>query len=179
MILYIHGFRSTDLAPKARELKQYFGEKIALAAFAQEPDQAIKDLEQQIESGNVKGIIGSSLGGFYAIYLAEKYHLRAVLINPSTRPYETTLRYLGDNTRDDGEHFIWSRDDMEALQKYAIVDPSHGHYMLMLKKGDTVLDYRVAEKYLSAEKRVIETGGNHAFENIADHLESMEKFLIK
>lgn len=165
------------MAPKARKLKQYFAERITLAAFAQEPSQAIEDLEYQIESLGVNGIIGSSLGGFYAIYLAEKYRLRAVLINPSIHPYETTLRYLGDNTRDNGEHFLWRRDDLKALKKYAIPHPSHGRYMLMLKRGDTVLDHRVAEKYLPAEKLVIEAGGNHAFENIEEYMKSIEIFL--
>jgi predicted esterase YcpF (UPF0227 family) len=178
MILYVHGFRSTDKAPKAQILQQHFDKRITLATFSQEPNKAISDLEKQIESLRVDGIIGSSLGGFYAIYLAEKYRLRTVLINPSTRPYETTFRYLGTNTRDDGTSFIWRRKEIDALRHYAVENPSEGTYMLMLKEGDAVLDYRVAQAYLSAEQLVIESGGSHAFENIEDHLESMERFLI-
>ena len=38
-------------------------------------------------------LIGSSLGGFYATFLAEKYGARAVVINPAIRPYDDLRPY--------------------------------------------------------------------------------------
>ena len=39
--------------------------------------------------------VGSSLGGFYATWLAERYDAKAVMINPSVRPFTDLERYLG------------------------------------------------------------------------------------
>ena len=40
-------------------------------------------------------LIGSSLGGFYATHLAERFGVRAVLINPAIRPYEDLQPFAG------------------------------------------------------------------------------------
>jgi predicted esterase YcpF (UPF0227 family) len=176
MIVYIHGFRSTGQGPKARTIKAYFGDEVLAADFPQEPDRAIATLSRLIETEDIHGLIGSSLGGFYTIWLAERYDLPAVLINPSIRPFETTERYLGHNTRDNGETFVWRREDMEALRRYRIEQP-RAHYMLMLKQGDSVLDYRIARDYLPDAVTVIEAGGDHAFNDIGAHLGAVERFL--
>jgi predicted esterase YcpF (UPF0227 family) len=34
-------------------------------------------------------LVGSSLGGFYSLYLSNKYNLKAILINPSITPHRT------------------------------------------------------------------------------------------
>src|SRR5207237_568250 len=39
--------------------------------------------------------VGSSLGGFYATHLAERYGAKAALINPTTRPFDDLKPYLG------------------------------------------------------------------------------------
>ena len=51
------------------------------------PELAIRQVEtwlkEQYKVGHKVGLIGSSLGGYYATWLAEKYDLKAVLIKPS------------------------------------------------------------------------------------------------
>lgn len=50
-------------------------------------------------------LIGSSLGGFYSIYLAQKYNLKAILINPSIESHKTLKTYVGEHTNFDGSKY--------------------------------------------------------------------------
>ncbi|MCG3720375.1 esterase, partial [Aliarcobacter butzleri] len=86
MIIYIHGFASCGFGSKAQKFKEYFEEEIITISLPTIPNLAIDTLEQIIEFSLNKDenvyLIGSSLGGFYSLYLANKYDLKAVLINP-------------------------------------------------------------------------------------------------
>jgi len=178
MILYIHGFRSTENSAKAVQLKAYYGEKIHIASFSHVPEQAIERLEGIINEYEITGIIASSLGGFYATYLSEKYHLKAVLINPSTRPYETLERYLGENKTHDGVPFVWRREYLTQLRRYAVPAPTGSRYAVFLKEGDEILDYRVAVAYYQGAECMIEKDGSHRFEDFERHLKRVDAFLF-
>ena len=98
MIIVIHGFGSAGRGGKAMFFREYFKSRGALClapSLSYVPELAIDTLEQLIEScGEDVTLIGSSLGGYYAIYLAEKYGLKAVLINPAVDSSETLKRVL-------------------------------------------------------------------------------------
>jgi len=178
VLLYIHGFRSTVRSPKAQQLKNHFGDAIWLADHPWEPDAAIAYLDETIRTHSITGLLASSLGGFYATYLAEHFGLPTVLINPSVRPYITTRAYLGTNTTDDGIDFEWEERHLAALKTYAVHSPSVAQYYLFLQAGDTVLDYRVARAHYRGSKLCLEEGGNHGFDGLERHFRAMEDFLI-
>lgn len=177
MILYIHGFRTTPQSHKADLLKKHFKDSILIADFRISPDEAIEDLEALIQNHPITGIIASSLGGFYASYLSEQYSLKSVLINPSIAPYETTRRYLGENTREDGSAFIWNELDIDALRSYAVKTPKRENYFIFLQMGDEVLDYTVAKNHYDEAKMIIEEGGNHRFEKFERYFDQVSAFL--
>ncbi len=88
-ILYIHGFNSSPLSAKARQLQavmQHLGliDRLRLPALHHHPRQAIEQLEGCIAELDAPLLVGSSLGGYYATYLAERHGLKALLINPWT-----------------------------------------------------------------------------------------------
>ena len=176
MILYIHGFRSTENSAKAVQLKAYYKKEITIASFSYVPDQAIAALEQIIEKHEIHGLIASSLGGFYATYLSEKYDIKTVLINPSTRPYETLERYLGENETHDGVLFDWKRIYLEQLKQFAITKPRAKNYEVFLKAGDEILDCRVAAGYYRGAQIFIDEGGTHRFDDFEQHLEKVDQF---
>ena len=68
-------------------------------------------------------LIGSSLGGFYSLYLANKYDLKAVLINPAVNPAGSLDRYEGvdfvtnyyDNSR-----FEFNQNHIKSLKNYEV-----------------------------------------------------------
>ena len=134
MLLYIHGFRTTPNSHKAHLLQSQYYDNIIISDHSFIPSVAIKDLETIIESKSITGIIASSLGGYYATYLAEKYNLKTVLINPSIHPFETTHKYLGINTKDNGERFIWEAKHLVELEKLYVEHLKIENYFLFLQK---------------------------------------------
>jgi uncharacterized protein len=104
-LVYLHGFRSSSQGVKATELRRY----LAALPPATRPSLYVPDLphrpaaaiamvaariEREIPLAAVT-FIGSSLGGYYATWLAEHYGSHAVLINPAVRPYDDLRPFLG------------------------------------------------------------------------------------
>jgi predicted esterase YcpF (UPF0227 family) len=125
--------------------------------------------------------MASSLGGFYAIYLSNKYNLKTVLINPSINPYRTTKLYLGKNITQDGIKFNWKNKHLKQLSKYKVklTELKQEKFYVLLQKGDSVLDYKVAKKYFSKAKVTLEKGGSHRFENLKRQLRNVSSFINK
>ena len=90
MHIYIHGFASSGNATKGNILKDYYAgrETVITPDFPDEPFEAVKLLERLlIESTEPVTLWGSSLGGFYAMYLTSILDIKSVLINPAIRPH--------------------------------------------------------------------------------------------
>jgi predicted esterase YcpF (UPF0227 family) len=83
-------------------------------------------------------LIGSSLGGYYATWLAERSGCRAVLLNPAIRPQHDLARYLGVHTvYGSGEQIEFRREylaELEAIDTPEITRPER--YFLLAATGD-------------------------------------------
>ena len=127
-------------------------------------------------------LIGSSLGGFYALYLAEKYALKAVLINPAIDSSRTLKRVLslGSTAKNyyDNTYFDWTPEHVAMLLDYKIKEAQKGEYLLLLQTGDDVLDYKDALAKLPHAKSIVEEGGTHPFDGIERHFENIRDFLV-
>jgi len=176
-ILYLHGFGSCGEGNKSTELKKYFGTNNILSPnLPPSPTVALSEIEVLLQSENIELIIGSSLGGFYATHLAEKYHLKAVLLNPSTQPWETLSSHVGFQKRFcDDEIFEFKLVYLEALKTLEKI-PQKGTYLVLLQSDDEVLDYTKAQSLYNKHKIIVEYGGNHRFENINEYMSMIEKF---
>lgn len=179
MILFIHGFASCGLGQKSRQLIAHFGEQRVMAPdlpFA--PREAIAFLQDIIATQQVDLLVGSSLGGFYATWLNGRRPIPSVLINPAVRPWELLTDHLGTQTRwCDGERFEFTRahaTQLQALHRSALT--LHERYLVLLQTGDDVLDYRQAADYYAGQHVMVEQGGNHRFENLADYLPVIDTF---
>lgn len=181
MIIYIHGFSGSGEGSKARAFRKYFknkGDSFIAPSLSYIPDLAIKTLEELINSynGDVE-LIGSSLGGFYTLYLADKYKLKAVLINPSIYPFITLNKLLGNAPSFyDDSSFTWMESHLEMLKKYEIREQSQSDLMLLVQKGDEVLNYKEAVDKLSDAKIIAEEDGSHGFEGIDRHFAEVRMF---
>jgi len=179
-ILYLHGFASCGEGNKSSLLKAHFGADNVIAPdLPPSPIDAIDTIEKILGSSKINILIGSSLGGYYATVLAEKYRMKAMLLNPSTQPWETLSTYAGWQKRFcDEEVFEFKSVYLEQL-KMLQTDPDKGTYLLLLQSGDEVLDYTKAQSLYNKHKVIVEYGGNHRFENLDEYISMIEKFINK
>lgn len=179
MILFIHGFASCGLGRKSRLLIERYGRDQVLTPdlpFA--PAEAAHFLHQQLERHPVDLLVGSSLGGYYATWLNASHAIPAVLINPAVRPWGLLARHLGPQTRwCDGRPFEVTRAHGEQLRTlYRPALRPDERYLVLLQSGDEILDYRAAADYYRDQQVIVERGGNHRFENLADYLPAIDSF---
>lgn len=126
------------------------------------------------------GLIGSSLGGFYATCLAEQFNLPAVLINPAVGPFDTWSSYLGDhrNYHIDYVHKV-TQDYIGELHELDCKALKYPHnFRVMLQTDDETLDYRLAAEKFSKAELVIRQGGNHSYVGYAEELPAIESFFL-
>lgn len=187
MILYIHGFGSSGKGAKALKLREYYHKQTFLApTLSHIPYLAIETLQEIIEYALHKGeevsLIGSSLGGFMAIYLSHRYNLKAVLINPSTKPTQTLNKALGlTHHYYDLSQFEWNNQHLKMLERYTIKKIDASNFLLLVQKGDETIDYQEAVKLfkdsgIDPSQMIIQEGGTHAFENIESKFRSIDHF---
>ena len=187
MIIYLHGFRSAPASIKAQALKARMVERGLADRFWCEqlpvsPRAAIALAEAAIARARAAGltptVVGSSLGGYYATWLAERHDLQAALVNPAVVAPLELGAYVGmqDNMYT-GERFEFTRghiDELRALEVPAVSRPQR--YWLLVETGDEVLDYRHAvDKYAGARQTVLE-GGDHGFSRWGDYLDAVIAF---
>ncbi len=182
MIIYIHGFGSSGFAGKATLFKEHFGENLISPSLSYVPKLAINTLKQLIEillnKDEEVSLIGSSLGGYYSIYLANKYDLKAVLINPAITPYKTLDKVGYAKNYFDDSTFEVKKEHLEFLEEIEVNNiKNEKNFMLLLQKGDELLDYNDALKKLPNSNISLENGGNHSFENIQRYFMNINDFI--
>lgn len=182
MVIYIHGFGSSGVSSKAKILKKNlkaFGDVLA-PSLSHIPDLAIDTLEQLIISYKKKEdvyLIGTSLGGFYAIYLANKFNIPAILINPAVSPTDTLEKHLPESINYyDNSKFEWNQSYIDQLKQYEVKNIKSDLYMLLVQRGDKVLDYKQAVKLFSYSQKIVEDGGSHRFDGIEKHISNINSF---
>ena len=189
MILYLHGFRSAPASHKAQALAarmQQLGlsDQFWCEQLPPDPDAAIQLVDAQIRAclaahpDRPPTLVGSSLGGYYATWLAERHDLNAVLVNPSVVAALSLHPWLGPQTNlYTGETFVLTESHLDALR--ALEVPHLGRperYWLLVETGDEVLDYRDAvERYAGARQTVL-PDGDHGFSRWHDYLDAVLAF---
>ena len=200
-ILYLHGFNSSPLSEKAELTRLYLAEHYPEVTFhcpqiANNPKAAITQLERLIVEQNLMKeffspapvnsdeeekiswhFIGSSLGGYFATYLSEKYKAPATLINPAVKPYELLTDYLGEQVNPyTQEVYQVTADyinDLQALEQNVL---TKNNYLLMVQTGDEVLDYQQAVTKYQQAKIIQQQGGDHSFVDYEKMLPTIVNF---
>lgn len=185
MIIYLHGFRSSPASRKATLLRQAMAARGRAAeylcpALPASPRGAIEAVLDAAGGGLTPdtALIGSSLGGYYATHLAERYGCRAALLNPAIRPQDDLRQHLGVQPVYFSEAAIDFRAEylaeLEALDTPAITRPQR--YYLLAASGDAVIDYRaMLRKYAAVHTRVID-GSDHEISDFAAYMDEVLRF---
>lgn len=179
MIIYLHGFRSSPRSFKARLLAAALdargqAQRWHCPQLPVSPRESIALVERLMAGSEPQAVtlIGSSLGGYYATWLAERHGCRAALLNPATEPAEDLDRYLGEQALwHGGGSIIVEPHHLSELRDYAVAGITRPErYYLLATTGDEVLDYRrMLDKYRGVETTLIE-GGDHGISDFAAHL---------
>lgn len=185
MFLYLHGLNSSPASMKARQLADFLaargrGEELTCPALPHHPAEAMALAEGLIAGIDAARLtlVGSSLGGFYATWLAERHGCRAVLVNPAVRAHTGLEIYLGPQKNlYTGEQWELTRDHLAHCARFAVDRPTRmERYFLMVTTGDEVLDYRAAEeRFAGARQRVVQ-GSDHGFAEFAHYLDEVLAF---
>lgn len=185
MILYLHGFRSSPQSFKARLIGarlQTLGRNRGYRCpqLPASPRQAIA-CAQRIATQQPTDeltLIGSSLGGYYATWLAELLGCRAVLLNPAIRPARDLERHVGvatayhsDETFEFKPEYI---DELQSLQVKKITRPER--YFLLAATGDEVLDWREMVAHYPGARQLVIEGSDHGIADFERYLDSVLAF---
>jgi predicted esterase YcpF (UPF0227 family) len=184
VIVYLHGFNSAPSSHKARTMAGYLqqrglGEKFVCPALPHLPAEAIALIEALpvMRDPRDATFVGSSLGGFYATWLAEKYACRAILIQPAVFPHVGLEKYLGrQKNLYTGAEYDLTPAHLQGWRGLYVdkVDPER--YLLLLETVDEVLDYREAVRKYEGARMVIREGGDHMLQSFPEHLQRILAF---
>ena len=180
MIIYLHGFRSSPQSFKARLLGERMralgmGDQYACPQLSERPATAVEDalaLARTVTPARLT-LIGSSLGGFYATWLAEALGCRAVMLNPAMRAHEKLARHVGTQTayHDASTSFEFREeylDELRTMHVDSITRPER--YFVLAATGDELLDWReMIAAFPGARQKVIQ-GSDHGMGDFPDYM---------
>ncbi len=186
-LLYLHGFRSSPQSKKAQTMATLVAQHSSRTVWwcpqlPPSPREAMALLMQGTVSWprDAMAVVGSSLGGFYATWLAQHTGCLAVLLNPAVDPARDLAKHIGEHTQwhNPEETFFFRTefvDELRVLQAGPLTHPER--YLAILAKGDEVLDWHEMHgRYAGAHIKLLE-GSDHALSDFDDHTEEILRFL--
>ncbi len=188
-LVYLHGFRSSPNSSKAKLTGAAVQAKIEDGAALQwfcpqlspSPQGAINLVLNHLQNAKPANvaIIGSSLGGFYANWLAEYLGCKAVVLNPAVYAARELAPYVGQLTQyDSNEPFDFKAeyiDELKALQITQITMPER--YFLMAAKGDELLDWHEMVDFYASAPQLVLDGSDHGLSEYSLYLPQVLDFV--
>lgn len=182
-LVYLHGFRSSPASFKARILADRLRsigrrDDFHCPQLPPSPAAAIRLVEQIVRPMRKDVLVGSSLGGFYATWLAQRHGCRTVLLNPAVNPARDLRAHTGEQKAyHSDERFFFDPayvGELEALEAGPISEPSR--WLLIAARGDELLDWReMCARYPGARQIVLE-GGDHGLSDFPDLVDEVLAF---
>lgn len=184
VLMYLHGFRSTPASKKGRIMKEAFAERLIYRApdLNVGPAQVQVILKEAVKTIDPQELclVGSSLGGFYATWLAEKIGCHAILLNPATEPWCVINDYLGVQTISNTDRTIDVKPEFADEARSMLCEHIHPErYLVFLSTADEVLDWRKAQNKYSQCRTILLPGNTHEIDHFEQCLPEIEKFLAK
>jgi len=182
-LVYLHGFRSSPMSFKARLLAARLAEMGLASRFLcpqlpPSPAAAVALVLREIAPQPADTLVGSSLGGYYATWLAERCGCRAVLLNPAVAPARDLAGRVGvQRMFHSDDEFVFDASCLAELASLEVAVPSDPQrYLLVAAKGDELLDWRdMVAKYPGVATVLLE-GGDHGLSDFAGLLDRVLAF---
>lgn len=187
-LLYIHGFLSSPLSSKAQQVKHWLAKSHQnihyhcplLTPYPNDCGETLSHLLTILEKPI--GVIGSSMGGFWATWLVENFGVKAVLINPLVEALDLIPKYLNRtlNNYHLAQSYRLNQNHLQQFKNYIVAKPEKlENYWILLQTGDEVLDYHLAVAKYQGCRQTVEQGGDHTFQHFEHHLDATIRFLFE
>ena len=185
-IIYLHGFNSSAESKKSKILDSYLEKEklinLESPNLNNSPKKAIFQIEKIIrESSSRVCLVGSSLGGLYATFVADKYNLKSVTINPVVANHISGMRDLVGSHKNfhSGEEYEFRLKDYFDLQKLGLekLKKPLNHFCL-IKMSDEVLDHNVTFAFFSKSYVLSEKGGNHSYDDFFEKIPFILDYML-
>ncbi|WP_293779457.1 YqiA/YcfP family alpha/beta fold hydrolase [uncultured Oxalicibacterium sp.] len=185
MILYLHGFRSSPQSFKTSLLAQRMAalgraDEYVCPQLPPSPREAIllaQEIAQKCDPATLT-LIGSSLGGYYATWLAERLGCRAVMLNPAVHAARDLASQVGVKTQyHSNEPFEFKASYIDELQKLAVAQITRPErYFLIAATGDELLDWHEMVALFAGAKQHIIQGSDHGISDFAEYADEVLAF---
>lgn len=185
--IYIHGFNSAGFGEKVNKLKEAFGDENVISLnLPYDPEKAIKLLSYLVEKLKDDNLylFGTSLGGFYAMYLAIKYGVPAILINPAINPYKSLKDEVGKqiNYKTD-EEYEFTKEHLEFLRKIQPskeeIERAKNNIFIYLDEEDELLDSKGTAEFFKGFYVKMYPSGDHRFRHMDELIDDFKKNILK
>ncbi|NRA60752.1 MAG: esterase YqiA [Psychrobium sp.] len=188
ILIYLHGFNSSPQSIKAQQVAEFVKQhardiELVMPQLQNSPMAAWQQIAQMADTyqGQTVGVVGSSLGGFFATLLANKLGVKAVLINPAVRPHRLIDLLLGEQYNSyTNEHYIVTTAHEEELSLLDIKSLEQAaDFWVLLQQADETLNYRDALAFYHGARITLEPLGDHSFEGFNRYLSALVEFLFE
>lgn len=191
-LLYLHGFRSSPQSAKARLCAERVGtHHPGVTWWCPQLPPSPAEAAELILNGTATwpregmAVIGSSLGGFYARWLALQTGCRSVLLNPAVHPARDLAQYIGEHEawHDPQQRFFFLPayvDELRTLEadiERLAHPPGLDRQMAIVAQGDEVLDWREMQAFCAGGTLQLLAGSDHALSEFDQHIGSVFQFL--
>ena len=184
-VIYFHGFASSSDSTKAKIINKYISKNhrkvtVHTPDLSNNFEEAIYQIETLIKKSDGEiAFMGSSLGGYYALYFSQKLQTKAILINPAIPPLDGFDIYLGENKNySTGKKFILTKNDIKFIRSISHKKfKNHDNTLVLLESGDETLNYSKSISYFKGSSIDIVMGGDHSYSSINDKLIKITNFL--
>jgi len=177
MLIYCHGFGSSGQATKAQILRANFPADTVLSPdLPLEPAAAISTISENMDKAGSNSkllLVGSSLGGFYALHLHQQTGVPAILLNPTVDPIgDSGRRKQLENNFDEDDLAAWCNEYTEQIRGlyHTAAAVNARNLFVFLNRDDEVLDYRKAGRFFRVNNCnvTIADQGGHRFEKFEE-----------
>jgi len=186
-LLYLHGFRSSPRSTKAVKMAAVVQARHPAVHWwcpqlPPSPRQAMAMLMAGIAGWPQASmaVVGSSLGGFYATWIAARTGCPAVLLNPAVQPARDLARHIGEQSawHEPQETFFFEPEFVQELRELDAGTLSRPErFYTLIAKGDEQLDWReMSARYAGSQGQLLE-GGDHALSDFDAHMSVVLRFL--
>ena len=185
-IIYIHGFNSAGYGEKINHLREAFGdENVITPTLPSNPEKAIKLLEYLVEKMKDDDLylVGTSLGGYYAMYLTHKYNVPSIIINPAIKVYESLKDEVGTQTNyKTNEVYEFKKEYLDYLKSIEVpkaeLKKVKDKIYVYLDEDDELLDSKETANFFKDFYVKMYPGGNHRFTHMKELIEDMKNNIL-